>query len=107
LPFHVQEEWDTLLFAETGPRIAEEKPRCIPGRSCFGQRIIVNAIAVDLDIDLPGVKGFIDIGQLKASISEAAVPEPSTRAIMALGFVVWVRLSARPEGRDDRLSVKG
>ena len=51
----------------------------------FGQGIIVNAIAVDLDI--LGVKGFIDIGQSKASISEAAVPEPSTWAMMALGFV--------------------
>jgi PEP-CTERM motif len=50
----------------------------------FGQGIIVNAIAVDLDI--LGVKGFIDIGQSKASISEAAVPEPSTWAMMALGF---------------------
>ena len=51
----------------------------------FGQGIIVNAIAVDLDI--LGVKGFIDIAQSKASISEAAVPEPSTWAMMALGFV--------------------
>ena len=33
------------------------------------------------------MKGFIDIGQSKASISEAAVPEPSTWAMMALGFV--------------------
>jgi hypothetical protein len=33
------------------------------------------------------VRGSIDIGQLKASISEAAVPEPSTWAMMALGFV--------------------
>ena len=53
----------------------------------FGQGIIVNAIAVDLDIAILGVKGFIDIGQSKASISEAAVPEPSTWAMMALGFV--------------------
>jgi PEP-CTERM motif len=45
----------------------------------------VNAIAVDLNV--LGVKGFIDIGQSKASISEAAVPEPSTWAMMALGFV--------------------
>ena len=55
----------------------------------FGQGIIVNAIAIaiDLDIAILGVKGFIDIGQSKASISEAAVPEPSTWAMMALGFV--------------------
>jgi hypothetical protein len=51
----------------------------------FGEGIIVNAIAVDLDV--LGVKGFIDIAQSKASISEAAVPEPSTWAMMALGFV--------------------
>jgi len=51
----------------------------------FGQGIVVNAIAVDLDV--LGVKGFIDIGQSKASISEAPVPEPSTWAMMALGFV--------------------
>jgi hypothetical protein len=50
----------------------------------FGEGIIVNAIAVDLDV--LGVKGFIDIAQSKASISEAAVPEPSTWAMMALGF---------------------
>src|SRR3984957_5394463 len=51
----------------------------------FGQGIVVNAIAVDLDV--LGVKGFMDIGQSKASISEAPVPEPSTWAMMALGFV--------------------
>jgi hypothetical protein len=50
----------------------------------FGEGIVVNAIAVDLDV--LGVKGFIDIAQSKASISEAAVPEPSTWAMMALGF---------------------
>jgi hypothetical protein len=50
----------------------------------FGDAIIVNAIAVDLDV--LGVKGFIDIAQSKASLSEAAVPEPSTWAMMALGF---------------------
>ena len=33
------------------------------------------------------MKGFIDIGQSKASISEAAVPEPSIWAMMAMGFV--------------------
>ena len=51
----------------------------------FGQGIIVNAIAVHLDV--LGVKGSIDIAQSKASISEAAVPEPSTWALMAMGFV--------------------
>jgi hypothetical protein len=50
----------------------------------FGDGIIVNAIAVNLDV--LGVKGFIDIAQSKASLSEAAVPEPSTWAMMALGF---------------------
>jgi hypothetical protein len=53
----------------------------------FGQGIIVNAIAVDLDITLLGLKGVIDIAQSKASISEAAVPEPATWAMMAIGFV--------------------
>ncbi len=51
----------------------------------FGEGIIVNAIAIDLDA--LGVKGRIDIAQSEASISEAAVPEPSTWAMMALGFV--------------------
>jgi len=50
----------------------------------FGEGFVVNAIAVDLD--LLGVKGLIDIAQSKASISEAAVPEPSTWAMMGLGF---------------------
>jgi hypothetical protein len=72
------------------PRIAEDKSRCIPGRSCFGQRININAIAiaiaVDLDIAILGVKGFIDIGQAKASISEAAVPEPPTWATAAFVY---------------------
>ena len=31
--------------------------------------------------------GSIDIAQSKASISEATVPEPSTWAMMGLGFV--------------------
>jgi PEP-CTERM motif len=53
----------------------------------FGQGITVSAIAVDLDIGLLGVKGVIDIAQSKASISEAAVPEPTTWAMMAIGFV--------------------
>jgi hypothetical protein len=51
----------------------------------FGQGITTNAIAVDLDV--LGVTGSIDIAQSQASISEAAVPEPSTWAMMALGFV--------------------
>jgi hypothetical protein len=51
----------------------------------FGEGIIVNAIAVDVNV--LGLKGFIDIAQSKASISETAVPEPSTWAMMALGFV--------------------
>ena len=51
----------------------------------FGVGILVNAIAVDLDV--LGVKGVIDIAQSKASLSEAAVPEPSSWAMMALGFV--------------------
>jgi hypothetical protein len=50
----------------------------------FGQGITTNAIAVDLDV--LGVTGSIDIAQSQASISEAAVPEPSTWAMMALGF---------------------
>ena len=33
------------------------------------------------------MKGVIDIAQSKASLSEAAVPEPSTWAMMAMGFV--------------------
>jgi hypothetical protein len=32
------------------------------------------------------VTGSIDIAQSQGSISEAAVPEPSTWAMMALGF---------------------
>jgi hypothetical protein len=50
----------------------------------FGQGITTNAIAVDLDV--LGVTGSIDIARSQASISEAAVPEPSTWAMMALGF---------------------
>jgi len=33
------------------------------------------------------VTGHIDLAQSQASISETAVPEPSTWAMMALGFV--------------------
>jgi hypothetical protein len=51
----------------------------------FGEGITTNAIAIDLDVF--GVTGSIDIAQSQASISEAAVPEPSTWAMMALGFI--------------------
>jgi PEP-CTERM motif len=50
----------------------------------FGEGIVVNAIAIDLDV--LGVTGTIDVGQSEASISETAVPEPSTWAMMAVGF---------------------
>jgi PEP-CTERM motif len=56
------------------------------GGGSFAAGIITNAIAIDFS-DSPEVTGFIDIAQSKASISEAAVPEPSTWAMMALGFV--------------------
>jgi hypothetical protein len=52
----------------------------------FGEGIRVNAIAVDID-KFFGVSGHIDIAQSEASISEAAVPEPSSWAMMAMGFV--------------------
>jgi hypothetical protein len=52
----------------------------------FGEGIRVNAIAVDIN-QFFGVSGYIDIAQSEASISEAAVPETSTWAMMALGFV--------------------
>ena len=47
--------------------------------------ITTNALAFDF-AGFPGVSGTIDIGQSAASISET-VPEPSTWAMMALGFV--------------------
>jgi PEP-CTERM motif len=47
--------------------------------------ITTNALAFDF-AGFPGVSGSIDIGQSAASISET-VPEPSTWAMMALGFV--------------------
>jgi PEP-CTERM motif-containing protein len=47
--------------------------------------ITTNALAFDF-AGFPGVSGSIDIGQSAASISEP-VPEPSTWAMMALGFV--------------------
>ncbi len=53
----------------------------------FGDSITTNAIAIDFDKFLGLVSGSIDIAQSEASISEAAVPEPSTWAMMALGFV--------------------
>ena len=71
----------------------------------FGDGIIVNAIAVELDV--LGVKGLIDIGQSKASISEAAVPETSTWAMMAMGSAGLAFAYRRAEGCDDRLSAKG
>ena len=72
-----------VIFDEFGVKVTlNQQTHEVEGG--FGEGIIVNAIAVDLDV--LGVKGFIDIGQSKASISEAAVPEPSTWAMMALGF---------------------
>ena len=79
-----------VIFNDFGVKVAlNQQINDVEGG--FGQGIIVNAIAIaiaiDLDIAILGVKSFIDIGQSKASISEAAVPEPSTWAMMALGFV--------------------
>jgi hypothetical protein len=74
-----------VIFDELGVKVTlNQQIKDVEGG--FGQGIIVNAVAVDLDIALLGVKGVIDIGQSKASISEAAVPEPSTWAMMAVGF---------------------
>jgi PEP-CTERM motif len=73
-----------VIFDEFGVKVTlNEQIHEVEGG--FGDGIIVNAIAVDLDV--LGVKGFIDIAQSKASISGAPVPEPSTWAMMALGFV--------------------
>jgi PEP-CTERM motif len=72
-----------VIFDNFGVKVTLNEQVQVEG--CFGTGIIVNAIAVDLDV--LGVKGVIDIAQSKASISEAAVPEPSTWAMMAMGFV--------------------
>jgi hypothetical protein len=73
-----------VIFEDFGVKVTlNEQIHDVEGS--FGQGIIINAIAVDLDV--LGDKGSIDIGQSKASISEAAVPEPSIWVMMALGFV--------------------
>jgi PEP-CTERM motif len=52
-----------------------------------GVGITTNAIAIDFNNFLGVVTGSIDIAQSAASITGSAVPEPSTWAMMALGFV--------------------
>lgn len=74
-----------VIFDEFGVKVTlNEQLHQVEGG--FGEGIRVNAVAIDLDRFF-GVSGHIDIAQSEASISEAAVPEPSTWAMMALGFV--------------------
>jgi PEP-CTERM motif len=75
-----------VIFDSFGVKVTLNQQIHEVGGGSFAAGIITNAIAIDFT-DSPQVTGFIDIAQSKASISEAAVPEPSTWAMMALGFV--------------------
>jgi hypothetical protein len=89
-----------VIFDELGVKVTlNEQIHEVEGG--FGDGIIVNAVAVDLDV--LGVKGFIDIAQSKASISEA---RPRTLDLGDDGVGLrraHVRLSAKADVRVDRL----
>jgi hypothetical protein len=55
------------------------------GGEGVAEGVTTNAVAVNF-ADFPEVRGHIDIAQSMASITEAAVPEISTWAMMAFGF---------------------
>lgn len=75
-----------VIFDQSGLTITlNQQIQGIEG--AFGQSITTNAIAIDFNKFLGVVSGHIDIAQSQASISEAPVPEASTWAMMALGFV--------------------